>query len=115
MRILITWRRTLGLRISSLAADCSWESVAVPPSKSSMVGAILATTRLKARTMQVWAEDMPKNFLSCYAERASLSLTHVQCLPILRDSYALSHTLRHCAIEFGGGLLRTRQQHGPRS
>ena len=85
------------------------------PSKSSMVGAILATARWKARTMQAWAEDMPKNFLSCYAARASLSLTHVQCLPILRDSYVLSHTLRRCVIEFGGGLLPTRQQHGPRS
>jgi Luciferase-like monooxygenase len=44
-----------GLRISSLVADCSWESAAVPPSRSSMVGAILATARLKARTMQIWA------------------------------------------------------------
>jgi hypothetical protein len=26
MRILITWRRTLGRRISLLGADCSWES-----------------------------------------------------------------------------------------
>ena len=49
-----------------------------------MVGAILATARLKARTMQIWAGDMPKNFLSCCAARASLSLTHVQCLPILQ-------------------------------
>ena len=59
-----------------------------------MVGAILATARMKARTMQAWAEDMPKNFLSCCAERASLSLTHVPCFPILRDFCALSHTLR---------------------
>src|ERR1035441_3440110 len=46
-------------------SDCSWESAAVPPSRSSMVGATLATARLKARTMQVWAGGMPKNFLSC--------------------------------------------------
>ena len=39
----------------------------------------------KARTMQKWAGVMPKNFLNCSAARASLSRTHVQCLPILRD------------------------------
>ncbi len=75
-----------------------------------MVGAILATARIKARTMQIWAGDMPKNFLSCCAAKASLSLTHVQCLPILRDCYVLSHTLQDCVIESGGGLLPTRQQ-----
>ena len=75
-----------------------------------MVGAILATARIKARTMQIWAGDMPKNFLSCCAAKASLSLTHVQCLPILQGSYVLSHTLQDCVIESGGGLLPTRQQ-----
>jgi len=34
-------------RTSSLAADYSWESAAVLPSKSSMVGAILATATNK--------------------------------------------------------------------
>ena len=70
---------------------------------------------MKARTMQAWAAGMPKNFLSCCAERASLSLTRVQCFPILRDFCVLSHTLRDCVIESGGGLLPTRQQYGPRS
>src|SRR5258708_4859821 len=37
---------------------------------------------MKARTMQIWAGAMPKNFLSCCAARASLNLTHVQCFPI---------------------------------
>ena len=41
-----------------------------------MVGATLATARLKAGTTQIWAGGMPKNFLSCCAVRASLSLTH---------------------------------------
>src|SRR5467141_3611891 len=77
-------------RTSSLAADYSWESAAVLPSKSSMVGAILATAPIKARTMRRWAGDMPKNFSNCCAARALLSLTHVQCLPILRDCYVLS-------------------------
>jgi hypothetical protein len=85
------------------------------PSRSSMVGAILATAQLKERTMQIWAGSMLKNFLSCCAARALRSLTHVQCLPILPDCYDLSHILKDCVIESGGGLLPTRQQHGPRS
>jgi alkanesulfonate monooxygenase SsuD/methylene tetrahydromethanopterin reductase-like flavin-dependent oxidoreductase (luciferase family) len=53
--------------------------------------------------MQIWAGGMRKNFLDCWAVRVSLSLTRVQCLPILRDYYVLSHTLQDCVIEFGGG------------
>src|SRR6202011_3131631 len=115
MRILITWWRMQARRTSSVAGDCSWESAAVPPSRSSMVGAILATAQVKVRTMQTWAGGMLKNFLSCCAARALLSLTHVQCSPILPDCYDLSHILQDCVIESGGGLLPTRQQHGPRS
>ena len=80
-----------------------------------MVGAILVTARWKVRTMQIWAGGMPRNFLSCCAARASPSQTHVQCFPILRGCYVLSHTLLDCVIESGGGLLPTRQRHGPRS
>ena len=40
---------------------CSWESAAVRPSRSSMVGAILVTAQIKARMMQRWAGGMPKN------------------------------------------------------
>jgi len=61
------------------------------------------------------AGGMPKNFLSCCEARASLSLTHVQCLPIRRGFSALSHTRQDCVIESGGGLLPTLQRHGPRS
>jgi hypothetical protein len=50
-------------------------SAAVPPSRSSIVGAILAPAQLKERTMQIWAGGMLKNFLSCCAARALLSLT----------------------------------------
>ena len=32
-----------------------------------MVGAILATAPIKARTMRRWAGDMPKNFSNCCA------------------------------------------------
>ena len=42
------------------------------------------SARLKARTMQTWAGDMPKNFSSCCAGRASRSPTRVQCFPIRR-------------------------------
>ena len=46
-----------------------------------MGGAILAIARLRARMMQTWDGGTPKKFSSCYAVRASRSLTHVQCLP----------------------------------
>ena len=87
----------------------------VPLSRSSMVGAILATARQKARTMRIWAGGMPKNSLSCCAARASRSLTHVQCFPIRQGFCVLSHTLQACVIVSGGGLLPTRRQNGPRS
>jgi hypothetical protein len=63
--------------------------------------------------MQIWAGGMPKNFLSYCAARASLSLTHVQCLPILRDCCLLSHTLQDCGTKSGRGLFPTGQPHGP--
>jgi hypothetical protein len=94
---------------------CSWESAAVPPSRSSMVGAILAIAQLKARVMQIWAGGMPKNFSSYCVAGASRGLTHVQCFPIPRVCYVLSHTLQDCVIESGGAPLRTRQQCGLRS
>src|SRR5580693_7495408 len=115
MRILITWWRMQARRTSSLAADYSWESAAVLPSRSSMVGAILATAPIKARTMRRWAGDTPKNFSNCCAARALLSLTHVQCFLILRGFCALSHILQGCVIESGGGLLPTRLRNGQRS
>src|SRR5580658_2128830 len=112
MRILITWRRTQGPRISSLAVDCSWESAEAPPSRSSMVGAILATARLKARTMQIWAGGMPKNFLSYCTARVSLGLIRVQCFPIRQGCYVLSHTLQVYVIESGGERLPMPQLSG---
>src|SRR5579863_8179757 len=97
MRILITWRRMLALRTSLLA------------------GAISATVRTKARTMQLWAGGTLKNFSSCCAARDSLNRTHVQCFPTRRDCCVLNHTLRVYVIASGGDLLPTRPQNGPRS
>ncbi len=76
---------------------------------------ILATARLKARMMQTWDGDTPKNFSSCYAGRASRGLTRAQCFPIRRGFCALSRTPKDCVIGSGGDLLPTRQLHGPRS
>src|SRR5207244_8253034 len=115
MRILITWWKMQERRTSSLAADYSWESAAVLPSRSSMVGAILATAPIKARTMRRWAGNMPKNFSNCCAARALLSLTHVQCSRIRQACCALSHTLQYCVIEAGGDHLPSGPRYGHRS
>jgi hypothetical protein len=82
------------------------------PEQSSMVDAILATARLKARTMQTWAGGTPKNFSSCCAAKASLSLTRVRCFPIRQGFCALSLTPKDCVSGSGGDLIRMRRLHG---
>ena len=67
-----------------------------------MDGAILATSPMKARTMQTWAGATPKSFWSCCAARASLSRTHVRCFPILLGCCVLSRTRKDCVIVSGG-------------
>ena len=56
-----------------------------------------------------------EEFLSCWAARATRSLTRVRCFPIRRGFFALSRTPKDCAIGSGGGLLPTRQPRGPPS
>jgi len=72
----------------------------------------LATVRSKARTMQIWAAGTPKNFLECCAARASLSLTHVQCLYQSSGTAPFEPYSAGFVIRSGGGSASTRQQCG---
>ena len=68
---------------------------------------------LKAKTMQTWAAGTPKNFWSCCAARASLSLTHDRCFPIRQGCCVLSRTPKDCVIVSGGVRLRMQPPPGP--
>ena len=61
-----------------------------------MVGAILDTARVKAKTMRKWDGDMLKNFSNYCEGRVSLDLTRVRCFPVNRG-FCLNRTRKDCA------------------
>ena len=77
------------------------------------VGAILAKSRVKARTMQTWADATPKSFSNCYAARDSLNRTHIRCFQVHQGCCVSSGTLKDCVIGSAGVRVPMRSLSGP--